>query len=177
MCDISKITDLKSVIVYKTVRKLDCGGFQSPFTFTTIKEGLVSDKKMYMSTADYYDYTPGSHLYNSNMIGRVSGFEKLSDAVKLLCHLSDAEILKNVRFGVSYFYHTSAILKIELRSYQESDSYKPIMEGTVRKIARIEENPDNKTFAGPVINKIEVLPVEAVEEAYNQYRAELKCAT
>lgn len=148
MCDISIPTELKSKTVYKVVYLLDNGDLISPFAHATITEGRMENLPDAYKRSDNY--------YNLNMVGRVSGFENPHDAVKLMHCMYDSEIASSKYVLVR---SPKKILAVELESTPDM----PIMEGTVMHVAsEVDENPKNKTFAGPLVRSIRMLPDEEI---------------
>ena len=128
MCDIGKETKLREVTVYKAVRKwttADGLTYVSPFANAPISPGRMTKDDTYADNIE-------DGLYNTHMIGRVSGFADPGPAWEL-CRGRDR-----------------IVLKIVLGSTDDM----PILEGTARGISL--NIPDRRvTYAGPVVLRME----------------------
>jgi len=131
MCDIhTPITD-ECIVVYKTVRRAGDGeSYFSPFARYPMREGPVSEDAVWSGAIDRTFYT-------HSMIGRVSGFESVLDAVALLAtsRLSHKERLLN-----------TAVLRLVLQPMPR----RPIMRGTAKTLSS-NIPPDHVTYAGPYV--------------------------
>lgn len=155
MCDISKETELKNVTVYKMMYKDHDHSFTSPFAYAIIQEGDVGDLRS-------SEYLEGQSLYNANIIGRVSGFEFLSDAIKLMLCKSDCPVTI-----YSHNKSRNTILEIVL----EPTNRGPIMEGTIQGISNVfGKCNENRTFAGSFVRSIRELDAKDIKKEYNRYR-------
>ena len=111
MCNLTKLTKKKSVIIYKVVYKYvhpDTGEvfYYSLYAGTPVKVGSVipQDRNIReevievigISEGDFYDYDDSCMFYNYNHIGRTSGLKLLSDAKALMKDLEDNDDVENV---------------------------------------------------------------------------------
>ena len=149
MCDISKITKLKSKIIYKVVRSI--GTEKKPaylgyFSYFPVKIGRINLRAAKSVSYTQYD---GRGSFNDNIIGRCSGFEDLEIA-KLLYE-------KSVWPGTEL-----AILKIKISAAADM----PIMRGTGKRICDAAAFDAAAVFAGPVIESIKIVPPPKVKKVY-----------
>ena len=95
MCDIGEETKFKSKVVYKVVYTID-GKHYSIFSGLKIKLGAVRNmnKRKTIGYMTFNTYGKYDHFYNENMIGRTTGFEKLSSAQELARVQSSRRVIK-----------------------------------------------------------------------------------
>lgn len=135
MCDINKQTKLKKVTVYKVARKMEDGSYNSWIANVPIKLGKCpkysNDGRE--STDPVGNYISSCN-YNSNMIGRCSGF-------KILMSINQERYRKLYNFPE----YTLCILRLQLSGN--------IMKGTAKDISYYIS--DNEiTYAGTCIDSI-----------------------
>lgn len=86
MCNLKEKTDLKTVTVYKVVRRNKNGDYCSVFAGTPFFIGKVVPQHHYeprQLNMMYHWYNELHNLYNAHMVGKCSGFEKRSVAETL----------------------------------------------------------------------------------------------
>jgi hypothetical protein len=102
MCDINKVLDIEEAIAYKVILK-DEGdeNLYSCFSGYKLEVGPVREKwniKNY--TGSIREYSPEKSSFNKNMIGRVSGFINILDAINLCEELNSFYVYKILQFDV-----------------------------------------------------------------------------
>jgi hypothetical protein len=151
MCDISKVSDIKKIVVYKLVIKEEFKNgnrkYYGVYSYFPTKVGKVNYRAAAKLSID-------SQFYNENMVGRITGFKRFMDCKRLW----------DVGFygGPEY-----AIVRLELEAIKGW----PIMYGTGRNVSADKQIESAAVYAGAKVNSIKEVWNSDIEFEMNQAAA------